>query len=321
MASSTAFKKFIPLEIKPVLVGAKRKRSGPVVYAPILHASEFNYQDVHVHPVNVYGAKNIKNVKLSPVKYKGKMTKMPVRIQLSGGGDLPFGVQTNQFGGTDVSVGINSSAELKNILLFEESMLHLACENKRSWWPNNPNMTDLQVEENFARIIIPGKLKNASNPDEGKWPSRMKLRIPINSTTGEPNAERMRAGQKVCKINDSDGSIISIHDLEHREWDTIIFDFNKIWFKGKFTWSIGAKECSMMKLIHDEDADVEYQEVHFVPKPDCFLPDTPKAHPLDCDQETQDEINQIQAFTKELHDADAHSMVVRQKSKKQKKRK
>lgn len=275
-SANPSFKKFEPLPMTPVVTGSKRKRSGPVVYAPILHASEFDVGDIHVHPVNVYGAKNIKNVKLSPLKYKGKMTKVPVRIQLSGGGDIPFGVQTNQYGGTDMSISIMCQAEIENLSRFEEKMIKIACKNKRSWWPSNPNMTDEQVKDNFARIVIPGKVKDEADPDGGCWPSRIKLRIPINNTTGEPNAERLRAGQKVCKIHDHDNSIISIHDIEHREWDTVIMDLTKIYFQGKFTWGIGAKECSKLLLVFDEDAEAEYQEVEFVPKPDSLLPSTPE---------------------------------------------
>ena len=269
-ATATKFKKFEPLPIEPVLTGAKRKRSGPIVYAPIVHASHLHLaSDLHVHPSSVFGDKKIKMVKISPAKYTSKMTKMPLRVQLSGGGDIPFGVSTNQYGATDISIGLNSQPELDSLVAFESDLIKLAIKNKKAWWPNNPNMSDEQVKDNFTPLVVPGKEKSDGNGE--KWPARMKLRIPINNTTGEPNAERTRAGQKVCKIHDYDDSIISIHDLEHREWEYAIVDLTMIYFQGKFTWGVGPKTCSKLKICFDEDAEVEYQEVQFMPKPDFSL--------------------------------------------------
>jgi hypothetical protein len=264
-ASSNNLKSYQPNDHEFKAPKAKRKRSKPPTRAIVTLAKDLDLKKhFHVHPLSVWGKLNIKSVKFSPPKYTNATTKVPVRFQLGGGGTIPFEAKVDQWGGTNVSFSIDDSKEADHLVAFNEALIKLAVKNRLNWWPKlaeqKKPVTEAHIRDNFVPLTFEPKAKTDG---DGFWNATVRTKIPVSMQTGEPLAERSQSRQKICQVLDHDNSIISIHDLQRREWKKVIVDCYGVYFSGKYGWGI-TKYVSKIKLAEDEDAEAEYQEVEFV---------------------------------------------------------
>lgn len=263
--TAPGFESFVPAPIKKKKVEAtpfKRRRS-TTTFATVIKASEFNLRDhVYCHPVRVFGDKKIKMVKLSPPAYTSPKTRVPVRVQFSNGGRIPFGVRVDKWGKTHMNLSIGSTDESKQYAAFSNDLIKLAIKNKKVWWPKHKKLPDEMIRANFLPPIFAPEEKKDS-PGEF-WDSNIRVKIPVSTTTGEPVSVPTSSRQKACEILDSDGAVVSMHDLTGREWSRAIVDIAGIYFSGKFGWGIGPYNLSKLQLAHDPDAEAAYQEVAFI---------------------------------------------------------
>lgn len=250
----------IPAKQRRPPVGSKRPRT-VTTKALVVHANDLDFKrDILMH--DLYQGKNMKLLKMSPPSYPNPETRVPVRIQLSGGGRIPFDVTPNQYGAYMVNFTMKDEGEIKAMRMIDEHVLAHVIKNKRTLWPEDPNISTEAIKDRYRPLCVDGGKRD----DGERWDPSVKLKIPINLTTGEPNACKLNGRTKVCKIMDSDGATLSMYDMEKREWDAIVFDMGGIYFQAK-AWGIGPKFLSLIKLTHDHDAEADYQEVDFLPSP------------------------------------------------------
>lgn len=273
---------------------SKRKRSKPAPPAVISPADQLDLsKDAYIHPCTVWGDKKIKSIKISPAQFTSPTTKVPFRIQLSGGGDVPFEVGIDQYGGTNATFSVNDEAEANALYAANQALIKLAIQNKSKWWPKQKKITDAHIRDNFSGIIFDRKEKDDGSGEF--WPANVRTKVPISMVTGEPIPVRTKARQKVCMICDHDDAIISHHDMLHRSWDKLIIDIYGLYFKGKYGWGV-TKYLSKVKLKFDADAEAEYQEVDFLPSTPPYplsQPSPTKKRKMSVLQLSQDPLTQI----------------------------
>lgn len=260
------FKSFTPGNLPPEKSRSRRKRSKPGPPAIITRAKDIDIEKhFYFHPLHTWKASSgttVKMVKISPMEFKSATTKVPVRLQLDGGGSVPFDVSIDpKFGGTSINFSLTNKEEAQSIQDLNEAFIKLAQKHKNLWWPKKKRITDGQIRDNFGQFVFEPKDKDDGSGEQ--YPPNIRTRVPISDTTGEPIPVRTRKGQKVCAIEDHDGAIISHHDLYHREWGKLIIDVYGIYFKDNFGWGV-TKYVSKVKLAHDPEAEADYQEVEFV---------------------------------------------------------
>lgn len=264
---TTTFKPFTPEPIKKTKVEATplNKRRSTHTYATVIKAKDFNLAEhVYTHPVRVFGDNKIKMVKISPPAYKSAKTRVPVRVQFSNGGRVPFGVKVDKWGKMHMNLSIAGSEEAKSYNAFAEDLIKLAIKNKNKWWPKRgKTIPNDMIRANFLPPIFAAEEKKDSAGEF--WDPNIRVKIPISSTTGEPVSVAVTSKQKTCVIRDEDGATVSIHDLTGREWTKAIVDIGGIYFSGKFGWGVGPYNLSKLQLAHDPDAEAAYQAIEFLP--------------------------------------------------------
>lgn len=263
-----AFKSFSPPPLdgksySNIKMKALGRRSKPQ-YATIIPAKKFNLDEhVHVHPARVFGDKKIKMVKLSPTAYTSAKTRVPVRVQFSGSGSIPFACKADKWGKTHVNLGIEDTTENEQYAKFAEDLTKLAYKNRAKWWPKHAKtMTMEKIKDNFLPPIFAAEEKK-DTPGEF-WAPNIRVKVPISMNSGEPVSVALRANQKACIILDHDDAIVSIHDLAGRRWNKAIVDLYGIYFNGKYGWGIGPYCLSRLQLEFDSDAEAAYQQVQFI---------------------------------------------------------
>jgi len=237
------------------------KKRAKATKALIIHASDLTFKDhVLMHPI--YQGKNMKILKMSPPSYPNPETRVPVRVQLSGGGRIPFDVNPNQYGAYMINFTLKDEGEIKALQAIDGCVLAYAIKHRRTLWPEDPDISVEAIRDRYRPLVVEGGKRD----DGDRWDPSIKLKIPINLNTGEPNACKLNGRTKVCRILDSDDSILSMYDMEKREWERIVFDMSGIYFQSK-AWGIGPKFLSIIKLSHDHEAEADYQEVDLLPPP------------------------------------------------------
>ena len=268
-----AFKPFIPEEVDP-WPKSKRKRSIAKL-AKIIRVLDLDVDThIRVHPVAIFGKKHIKMVKISPPSATNPRTRIPVRVQFNGGGRLPFGVKTDKWLKHHINFSVADTDEAKRMMQFNEELVQLAIKNKAVWWPKrHKDIDEKTIRQNFLPPMFPAEEKQDKAGEF--WDPNCRVKVPITLTTGEPAAVRRTARQKVCEIIDSDGAIVSVHDLTGRKWKKIIVDIGGIYFNGKFGWGLGPYTLSKVLLDHDYEAEADYEEVDFLTDEEGMIDDGP----------------------------------------------
>lgn len=251
----------IPKKAQRPVAGSKRPRS-KATKALIVHAKDLDFKkDIKLH--DLYQGKNMKLLKMSPPSYPNPETRVPVRIQLSGGGRIPFDVTPNQYGAYMINFTLKDTEEIKALQSIDEQVLKHVIKCKRTLWPDEPTISVDAIKDRYRPLCVEGGKRD----DGDRWDPSIKLKIPINLSTGEPNSCKLNGKTRVCRILDSDDVILSMYDLEKREWERIVFDMGGIYFQAK-AWGIGPKFLSIIKLTHDYEAEADYQEVDLLPAPE-----------------------------------------------------
>jgi len=206
----------------------------------------------------------IRQVKISPPKFVRPYTRVPIRIQLNGGGTIPFGCDVDKFGKMQINISLSPEDAL-HMKSIDEYFLKTALANKDAWWPDKKNgVKDYHVQDNYTPILYEPRVEPGSNQnDTPSYPPRIRMKVPISMTTGEPVAVRIRQNQRVCEIRDHDGSIVSVHDLRGRAWDSCIIAMHCIYLTGKYSFSV-SRSLEKIKLAYDPEAEAEYQVVDFL---------------------------------------------------------
>lgn len=257
----------IPVNERGPQPGSKRRRS-IVTKAAVVHALELDFkQHVHLHPIYASKGGMMQIVKMSPPEFANPKTRVPVRVQLSGGGRIPFAVAPNQYGGYHVSFTLTDKDEIKKLKEIDEEVLAYAISNRDKLWPaadqdDGKVLSEYAIRDRYRPLVVLGTKRD----DGERWDPCIKLKIPINMNTGEPNACKLNGRTKVCRIMDSDDAIVSMYDIEKRDWDRIVFDMSGVYFQNK-AWGIGPKTLSIVKLTHDYEAEADYQDVELMPVP------------------------------------------------------
>ena len=260
--STPLFKPFVP-DCVDEWPKSKRKRS-IATFATIVRVVDFDMaKDARIHPVCVFGKNQIKMAKISPAHCTNSRTRIPLRLQFNGGGRLPFGVKTDKWMKQHINFSVADGAEAKRMMQLNEELINLAVKNKKTWWPKRHKGIDAKtIRQNFLPPMFPAEEKK-NTPGEF-WDPNCRVKVPISLTTGEPCSIRRNVRQKVCEVIDSDGAIVSIHDLTGRKWKKIIVDIGGIYFSGKFGWGVGPYSLSKVLLEHDHDAEADYEDVDFL---------------------------------------------------------
>lgn len=220
-----------------------------------------------MHPVYASKGGMMQLVKMSPPTFKNPKTRVPVRIQISGGGRIPFSVAPNQYGGYHVSFSLQDEKEINALKKIDEHVLNYAISNREKLWPaaeqdDGKVLSEYAIKDRYRPLLLIGGKRD----DGERWDPSIKLKVPINMTTGEPNACKLNGKTKVCRLMDSDGAIVSMYDMEKRDWDRVVFEVSGIYFQSK-AWGIGPKTLSIVKLTHDYEAEADYQDVGLLPPP------------------------------------------------------
>ena len=189
--------------------------------------------------------------KIIPAKYASDKTKtkIPLRLQI-GAGDIPFGVQINKFGQSFLNLTITDKAAVDALMKFDS-------EVKAAARVYDPKYDD---SDDYRPILMTGRPKD-DDPND-KWDDSVHLKVPVSDTTGEPVAERTRNGQRICRIEEEDGSLCSIHDLTKRRFSKAIFRIDGIYYQ-KSNFGV-MKSLEKLLLAPDPDIVADSQSVEFV---------------------------------------------------------
>lgn len=187
--------------------------------------------------------------------------KSRVLLQLSGGGGIPpFGIKTdNEYedASTSLIFNVENESEIDALRRWNISAVQLAVANKHLWWPKG--ITNEQIKDNFASIFTDKKPRSNG---EGFWSPQMKLRIPIDTATGE---------LKSCHIVNNESREICFTELPSGTWDTLVMEISGVYFSGKYTWGL-AKQLFKLKTAARSARKTE-RNPRLVPfaKSDLFL--------------------------------------------------
>lgn len=182
-------------------------------------------------------------------------------LQLSGGGGIPpFGIKTdNEYedASTSLIFNVDNESEVDALRRWNTAAVQLAVANKHIWWPKG--ITNDQIKDNFASVFTDKKPK--TNGD-GFWSPQMKVRIPIDTATGN---------LKSCHIINTESCDICFTDLPSTTWDTLVLEITGVYFTGKYTWGL-AKQLFKLKTASKSSKKTERDPrlVQFV-QSDLFL--------------------------------------------------
>ena len=178
-----------------------------------------------------------------------------VLLQFNGGGSIPpFGIKTeteHEDGNTSLIFNIDHEAEVESLRQLTSNAIQMAIANKSTWWPKG--ISNEQIRDNFASLFSEKKLKTSG---DGYWPAQMKVKIPMDSVTGEV---------KSCDIQNSDQSDLPITELPGSKWDTVVLEFAGFYFSGKYTWGV-VKQLFKLKSSSDQKVEMDPKKISFLPK-------------------------------------------------------
>jgi len=240
---------------------AKKGRAGKRSFntkAKIISLLDFDVEkDIRFH--QLYKSSKMRTVTISPPSIKDPKTRIPVYIQLSGGGRIPFAVEASPHGTYSLNFDMNNEDEAQALKALDQAILDLAMKNRKLWWPDE-NLSSSVIKDRYRPIVKDGKEKD----DGSTWNSSASAKIPINLNTGEPNAIKLNGKTKVCRLLDHDGAIVSMYDLHQRSWDKIIIAIGGLYFSSDHKWGVGPKTLSVVKLQRDFEAEADCQTIEFL---------------------------------------------------------
>ena len=250
------FNAFAPpaLAKKSAVPGSKRKRS-ITTNAEIILAKDLDPAQILFHRIYKGKESKMRTVTMSPLKYKNPKTRVPVYIQLNGGGRIPFAIEANQYGTYNATFSMDCAEETAALANLDKTILEIAKGMRGVWWPKE-KLSDDVIEDRYRPLVRVGKEKD----DGTTWESSISAKIPINLNTGEPNACKLNGRTKVCRLIDSDDAIVSMYDLHGRSWKSVVIAISGLYFQSD-KWGIGPKSLSIVKLQHDFEAEADYQTV------------------------------------------------------------
>jgi hypothetical protein len=223
-------------------------------------------RDAAFHPM--YKTSKMRTVTISPPNIKDPKTRIPVYVQLDGGGRIPFAVEASPHGTYSLNFDMNNEKESMALKALDSFILAMAMKKRDLWWPDEPHLNESVIRDRYRPIVKDGKEKD----DGSRWNSSASAKIPINLNTGEPNAIKMNGKTKVCRLIDHDGAIVSMYDLHQRSWDKIVIAIGGLYFSSDNKWGVGPKTLSIVKLQRDFEAEADCQTIDILE--DGELPDT-----------------------------------------------
>jgi len=287
------FKSFDPPEIKKK--GRPGKRSF-TTKAKIIRLVDLDIaEDTLFHPV--YKSSKMRTVTISPPNIKDPKTRIPIYLQLEGGGRIPFAVEASPHGTYSLNFDMNDEKEADALRSIDKYILSLAMKNRKTWWPNE-DLSESVIKDRYRPIVKEGRDKD----DGSKWNSSASAKIPINLNTGEPNAIKMNGKTKVCRLLDHDGAIVSMYDLHQRSWDKVIIAIGGLYFSSDNKWGVGPKTLSVVKLQRDFEAEADCQTIDLLEDGELCDTEEDDEDYDDCKREgcptttgilTQDPLNEI----------------------------
>ena len=184
-----------------------------------------------------------------------------VLLQFNGGGSVPsFGIKIDnehEDGNTSLIYNLSNETEVESLRKLTSDAIQLAIANKHSWWPKG--ITNDQIRDNLAPLFTEKKLKSSG---EDYWPAQMKVKIPIDSVTGEA---------KLCDIKKNpDDSDVPFTDLPGSTWETLVVELSGFYFAGKYTWGI-AKQLFKLQVA-SKKAEWDPKKVSFLPRKNLTPP-------------------------------------------------
>jgi hypothetical protein len=219
--------------------------------------------DFQLHE-NAHCSGNLKSGKTGGVRFtslqSSPLDESKILLQFSGGGSVPpFGIKTDNEhddGTTSLNYNIESGAEVQGLEKFNRDAIKMAIANKDAWWPKG--ITNEQINDNYAPIF---KDKVLKKDGVGYWPPSMKVKLPLDTTTGE---------LKACQIVDTNGCDLSYTELPSSRWDRIVIEITGFYFAGKFSWGV-QKQLFKFEEAALKRGETDPSRVVFLPKREVFL--------------------------------------------------